>query len=321
MYESGSVSKSSKSCQPARADVSSSSLFHLIMLLRSVAFCVLATTCTASNLRTRTGAPAVEIDAIAEARTEFNTAKGNAMKFVDAGMASAEAFTPKVYKVAPGVKGGMAFEPSAGQNDPAVHIRARADYAEPVKQIGEFLGSHGYKDDVKDLLVEIDKSQNYMKGLKLRVAEKENFVDSLVAREDMLQDDVNKDKQALDNLQAHVKALHARVEKIKKSKQLTELQAQFDEYNAAASKLSSQADQLANVKSALQTKISDLSGQRDALGTTEKSEMSASIGVGEGEQKSDAAGASGPDAGGEAGASGPGDDAGADDASGGPADM
>ncbi len=57
------------------------------------------------------------------------------------------------------------------------------------------------------------------------------------------------------------------------------------------------------------------------MGTTEKSEMSASIGVGEGEQKSDAAGASGPDAGGEAGASGPGDDAGADDASGGPADM
>ena len=294
-----------------------------IMFLRSAAAVVLLSgVCTASNLRTRTGAPAVEIDAIADARTEFNTAKGNAMKFVDAGMASGEAFTPKVYKVAPGVKGGMAFEPSAGQNDPAVHIRARADYAEPVKQIGEFLGSHGYKDDVKDLLVEIDKSQNYMKGLKLRVAEKENFVDSLVAREDMLQDDVNKDKQALDNLQAHVKALHARVEKIKKSKQLTELQAQFDEYNAAASKLSSQADQLANVKSALQTKISDLSGQRDALGTTEKSEMSASIGVGEGEQNTGSdAGASGPDAGGEAGASGPGDAAGADDASSGPADM
>ena len=240
---------------------------------------VVATTTAATNLRTN--APEIQTNSIQNARTEFNTAKSNAMKFVDAGMAAAETFTPKVYKVAPGVKGGLAFEPSAGQNDPAVHIRARADYAEPVKQIGEFLGSHGYKDDIKDLLVEVDKSQNYMKGLKLRIAEKENFVDSLIAREDMLQDDVNKDKQALDNLQAHVKALHARVEKIKKSKQLTELQAQFDEYNAATSKLNSQADQLASVKAALQTKISDLSGQRDALGVQEKNEMSVSIGVGE----------------------------------------
>jgi phage shock protein A len=242
-----------------------------------------STTAGAKNLRTNVQAPAIEAKSIENARTEFNMAKSNAMKFVDAGMAAAEAAAPKVYKVAPGVKGGLAFEPSAGQNDPAVHIRARADYAEPVKQIGEFLGSHGYKEDVKDLLVEVDKSQNYMKGLKLRIAEKENFVDSLVAREDMLQDDVNKDKQALDNLQAHVKALHARVEKIKKSKQLSELQAQFDEYNAAASKLSSQADQLASVKAALQTKISDLSNQRDALGAQEKNQMSVSIGVGESE--------------------------------------
>ena len=251
-------------------------------MIARLAFCLATATTIVSSatlLRSHHAhQSAPQVNEIENARTEFNTAKGNAMKFVDAGLAS-EAFSPKVYKVAPGVKGGLAFEPSTGQNDPAVHIRARADYAEPVKQIGEFLGSHGYKDDVKDLLVEIDKSQNYMKGLKLRVAEKENFVDSLVAREDMLQDDVNKDKQALDNLQAHVKALHARVEKIKKSKQLTELKAQFDEYNSAASKLSSQADQLLSVKLALQTKISDLSGQRDALGTQEKSEMSASIGV------------------------------------------
>ena len=283
-------------------------MHRLALTLLAVVGTVSATTRLRSA--TRQTAPAVEANSIETARTEFNTAKSNAMKFVDAGMAAAEGFTPKVYKVAPGVKGGLAFEPSAGQNDPAVHIRARADYAEPVKQIGEFLGSHGYKDDVKDLLVEIDKSQNYMKGLKLRVAEKENFVDSLVAREDMLQDDVNKDKQALDNLQAHVKALHARVEKIKKSKQLTELQAQFDEYNAAASKLSSQADQLDNVKLALQTKISDLSGQRDALGNQEKTEMSASIGVGESikpsASMSAAPGASaGAGAAGEAGESGP----------------
>ena len=263
---------------------------------------VTATSAKTTLLRSSAPETAPAVDSIGNARTEFNVAKQNAMQFAQAGMGAAEAVAPKVYQVSPGVKGGLAFEPAAGQNDPAVHIRPRADYAEPVKQIGEFLGNHGYKEDVKDLLVEIDKSQNYMKGLKLRIAEKENFVDSLIAREDMLQDDVNKDKQAMDNLQAHVKALHARVEKIKKTKQLDELKAQFDEYNSAATKLSSQADQLDSVKAALQTKMSNLSGERDALGAQEKNEMSVSIGVGESTVGGGASGAAGlPAAGGEAG--------------------
>ena len=57
------------------------------------------------------------------------------------------------------------------------------------------------------------------KGLKLRVVEKENFIDSLVQREDLLQSDVNKDKQALSNLKAHITAMRARIEKLKKTKQ------------------------------------------------------------------------------------------------------
>lgn len=220
--------------------------------------------------------------AIDKAKEEAAQSGSAAMKFAETQLAAAAGggeFAPKVYKVAPGTKGGLALEPSKGMNDPAVHIRARADYAEGIKMVSDYLGNHGYQDDIKELLVEVDKAQNYMKGLKLRIAEKENFIDSLVQREDMLQADVNKDKQALDNLHSHIKALRARIEKIKKSKQLGELQAQFSEYNMAAEKLKAQAEQLSDVKAALQAKISDLSSQRDQLGVQEIRDMQESIDV------------------------------------------
>eukprot|EP00946_MAST-07B_sp_MAST-7B-sp1_P002589 g2589.t1 len=220
------------------------------------------------------------------ARSQFAEARGAAMKFTQANLGSAAIAgvgdAPKIYKVTPGVKGGLALAAAEGQNDPPVHIRARADYAEPVKEMSDFLASSSYQDDIKELLIEVDKSMNFMKGLKLRIAEKENFVDSLVSREDLLQADVNKDKQSLENLQSHVKAMRARVEKLKKTKQLAELQAQYDEYSSAAGQISAQAAQLNNVKSALKTKMSELAGERDHLGNMELSNLRESIDVGAG---------------------------------------
>merc|ERR1712166_920544 len=127
--------------------------------------------------------------------------------------------------------------------------------------------------------MEIDRSENTIKGLKLRIVEKENFIDSLVKREDMLQEDVNKDKQAVENLHSHVKALRARVERIKKTKQLAELQAQYNEYSAAATKLKGQADELSKVKGALESKISTLEDRVSPLLQKENYEMRASIDV------------------------------------------
>lgn len=196
-----------------------------------------------------------------------------------AGMLAPEKFTPKTYKVAPSEKGGFPVKPAPGQNDPIVHIRPRYDYAEAVKMTSDYLGTHSYKDDIKSLLMEIDRSENTIKGLKLRIVEKENFIDSLVKREDMLQEDVNKDKQAVENLHSHVKALRARVERIKKTKQLAELQAQYNEYSAAATKLKGQADELSKVKGALESKISTLEDRVSPLLQKENYEMRASIDV------------------------------------------
>ena len=121
------------------------------------------------------------------------------------------------------------------------------------------------------------------------------------------QDDLRKDKIAVENLYAHIKALKARVERIKKEKQLAQLevrkhaascgrhpatvcaplvcaplvcaalvrwisramhtwapsgcrgaQAQFHQYSAAASKMEGQVEELQDVRSALQDKISSM---------------------------------------------------------------
>ena len=213
------------------------------------------------------------------AKAAAHTLGANAMKFTStlSTIGKAGAFAPKTYKVSPGEKGGLKIEPAPGQNDPEVHARPRADYAETVKQTSAYLGDHGYKDDIRELLAEVDRSENVMKGLKLRVVEKENFIDSLVQREDLLQSDVNKDKTALGNLHSHIKALRARIEKLKKTKQISELSAQYNEYKHAAEALKSQADQLASVKGALESKINNLKGQTAQLNTKEIENMRASI--------------------------------------------
>ena len=267
---------------------------------RSLAVVALAIAATLANAG-KTGLRAQEspVESMVKKRTDLAKADATklgseAMKFTSmmSTIGKATAAAPKTYKVSPGEKGGLKIEPAPGQSDPEVHARPRADYAETVKQTSQYLGDHGYKDDIRELLAEVDRSENVMKGLKLRVVEKENFIDSLVQREDLLQSDVNKDKTALGNLHSHIKALRARIEKLKKTKQIAELSAQYNEYKHAAESLKSQADQLASVKGALESKINHLKGQTAALNSQEIENMRASISAGNSTQ-TDGSGASG----------------------------
>mgnify|MGYP000004217869 FL=1 len=106
---------------------------------------------------------------------------------------------------------GLKLEPAPGQNDEPVTIRNPEDYMDEIEATTDFIGSHSYENDIKELLGEIDESENKVKSLNVRVVEKQNFLDSLLKRESMLSDDLSKDKIAVDNLNAHIKALNARV--------------------------------------------------------------------------------------------------------------
>lgn len=123
----------------------------------------------------------------------------------------------------------------------------------------------------------MDASENKAKGLKLRIVEKENFVDSLIKREDLLQDDLRRDKVAVENLHSHMKSLKARIERLKKEKQLSELEAQYHQYSAAASKVSSQAAELQDVKDALFSKMRTMHNQIAPLREKEDVNMRLSI--------------------------------------------
>merc|ERR1712072_1236184 len=102
-------------------------------------------------------------------------------------------------------------------------------------------------------------------------------------RVDLLQTDVNKDKESMDNLRSHIKALRDRIENIKKTKQLTELQAQFSEYQTASDALTAQAKQLTDVKSALESKMNQIKSEKAAAGLAEMTSLKDSLGGAGGE--------------------------------------
>ena len=80
-------------------------------------------------------------------------------------------------------------------------------------------------------------------------------------------------KYVLDYRYSHMKAVNARVERIKKEKQLRLLEAQFHEYAAASSKLKDQAEDLTTVKDALYSKMKFLNEMIKPLQEKEKSNM------------------------------------------------
>lgn len=208
---------------------------------------------------------------------EARKASSKAMEAAAAAAAARAGADAELFKVTPAAKEGVEVKPAPGQNDPPVRIRAQDDFLGDVTPTTDYIGSHSYKEDIKALLDEVDKSENMLKGLKLRIVEKENFLDSLVKREDLLQEDVTKDKTSLENLVAHVRALKFRVQRVKKEKQLRLLEAQFHEYSAAASKLKAQASELASVKEALYSKMKNLHSDILPLRQKEDASMRTSI--------------------------------------------
>ena len=78
-------------------------------------------------------------------------------------------------------------------------------------------------------------------------------------------------------LYSHIKSLKARVERLKKEKQLGLLEAQFHQYAAAAAKLAGQASELDAVKNALFTKMQFLHDVITPLSATEQSNLQSAI--------------------------------------------
>ena len=81
-----------------------------------------------------------------------------------------------------------------------------------------------------------------------RFSQKENFLSSLQTREAAIKEDIAKDKTTKTQLEAHVKALTARVHLLQKHRLAMELRAQQQQYAAAQHTLEGQANSIKQVR-------------------------------------------------------------------------
>ena len=110
---------------------------------------------------------------------DISKAADTAMKFQEEGQAKISKAESKRADEGAQAEEGLKLEPAPGQNDEPVTIRNPEDYMDEIEATTDFMGSHSYENDIKELLGEIDESENKVKGLKLRIVEKENFVSTL----------------------------------------------------------------------------------------------------------------------------------------------
>jgi uncharacterized phage infection (PIP) family protein YhgE len=102
-------------------------------------------------------------------------------------------------------------------------------------------------------------------------------LESLDKRRTLIEGDIKTDKDTLHMLKAHIKAINARVQRLKKERVSAELTAQQNQYNAAAKKLSSEVDNIQSVVQALQSRITTINDESKPLITEEQSSMAASL--------------------------------------------
>merc|ERR1712226_293389 len=106
-----------------------------------------------------------------------------------------------------------------GMNDPAIYVRAPDVFDQNANVTNGYV-SESQLTNIQKITNAIDESENRIKGLKLRVVEKGNFLDSLRKREQMLDSDVTQDREAIENMQNHIEALDLRLKRLKKENEL-----------------------------------------------------------------------------------------------------
>lgn len=131
------------------------------------------------------------------------------------------------------------MEPMPGMKDPSVYVRAPDKYDKSASVTRAYV-AESQLTSIENITKAIDISEDRIKGLKLRVVEKQNFLDSLRKRERMLDADVSQDQNAIRNMLNHIDALDLRLTRLKKEDELTQLSAMYDNYTSKAVNLEGQ---------------------------------------------------------------------------------
>merc|ERR1712037_263917 len=146
------------------------------------------------------------------------------------------------------------MEPTPGMKDPSVYVRAPDKYDKSASVTRAYV-AESQLTSIENITKAIDISEDRIKGLKLRVVEKQNFLDSLRKRERMLDADVSQDQNAIRNMLNHIDALDLRLTRLKKEDELKQLSAMYDNYTSKAMNLEGQAAGLSSARDALFNRI------------------------------------------------------------------
>lgn len=105
------------------------------------------------------------------------------------------------------------------------------------------------------LVIELDDSQKQLQDLRVKLAEKDNFLEAMRRRETVLRIDESQRQEELASVVSHIHAIEARIERIKMERRAMELVAQKYQYNWATDALAGQASDIAQVSSAIGARL------------------------------------------------------------------
>eukprot|EP00753_Platysulcus_tardus_P002774 PLAT11887.1.p2 GENE.PLAT11887.1~~PLAT11887.1.p2 ORF type:complete len:298 (+),score=161.10 PLAT11887.1:20-913(+) len=179
--------------------------------------------------------------------------------------------------VIPAAVGGLVIQPAPGQADGPIVVRADGGEEES-ERAAEYASTHMYQEDTGAMLSDMDATEAKARELRLRVAEKRSFVASLRKRETRINDDVKRDEAALKQFDAHVAALRARIERLRKERELRKLRRQFTKFALVTGQASSRATELQHVTKKMQARIASLTAETSQLKDKETMLMTESLG-------------------------------------------
>ncbi|KAA0165536.1 hypothetical protein FNF31_01881 [Cafeteria roenbergensis] len=115
-----------------------------------------------------------------------------------------------------------------------------------------------YQQNLKELVRELDDSEEQARTLRLKLMEKDNLLGTMLHREKIIDIDLGERKQELAAINAHIQGIEARVDRLKKERRSMELTSQKHQYDSAANTLKMQVNDVQQVSSALESRVQHL---------------------------------------------------------------
>jgi predicted nucleic acid-binding Zn-ribbon protein len=110
----------------------------------------------------------------------------------------------------------------------------------------------------RELVKELDDSEEQARRMRLELMKKDLWLGSMLHREVIIDTDLNERKQELAAGFAHVSAVRARIDRIRKERRALELMAQKHQFDSAVDTLKMQVNDVEQVSSALDNRVKSL---------------------------------------------------------------